>query len=135
VQLALVVSCCVAFAPGLNSPLTTYDDPMYLAQNIAPGWSGFASVWSSERAWTGQFIEFFPLRDSVYWLVYQGFWLEPLPYHLVSLLFHVLASLLVFRFVERLGASFWVTSLTALLFAVHPMHSGTANVRTRSATR
>ncbi len=120
---AVVVLSVLAFAPGLGSPLTSYDDPMYLAQNTTPGLDGFLSVWSSARAWSGQFIEFFPLRDAVYWLIFQQWGLTSWPYHVVSLLFHVLASLLAYELVRRVTPSPWVASATALLFAVHPMHS------------
>ncbi len=122
-RLLMVVLSVVAFAPGLNSPLTPYDDEMYLTQNTQPGLAGFLSVFSAERAWGGKFVEFFPLRDAVYWGLYQGFGLTPWPYHVVGLLAHLVAALLVLEFMRKLTPRPWVAAAGALLFAVHPIHS------------
>jgi hypothetical protein len=121
---ALVVLPVVAFAPGLTSPLTHFDDPLYLERPelSMPGWSGLSVLWSGASAWKGEFVEFFPLRDTVYWLIFQQWQHWPLPYHLASLFFHVLATLLVFRLVEKIGQPFRVAATSALLFAVHPIH-------------
>jgi protein O-mannosyl-transferase len=47
----------------------------------------------------------------------------PFGYHLVNVLLHALASLAVFFLVRRLVESPSVASVTALLFAVHPIHT------------
>jgi hypothetical protein len=124
VKLALVVLPVAAFAPGLTSPLTHYDDPLYLGRPelTMPQWEGLWQLWSGESAWNARFLEYFPLRDSVYWLIFRiwGNWATP--YHLTSLFLHVLAGVLVFRLLEKLGQSFWVASAAALLWAVHPIH-------------
>lgn len=126
-DLVVVVLCALAFAPGLTAPLTHYDDSTYIYQNTAhlgrPGLTGLLHIWDSTRAWNGDFIEFFPLRDSVYWLLFQNFQLEGWPYHVTSLLFHLAATLLLLRFLRSLeGVSEWVARGVALLFAVHPIH-------------
>lgn len=123
--LILAVMCCVAFAPGLTSPLTHYDDPQYLTQSqlmTTPGWDGFAEVWNSGRAWRAKYIEFFPLRDSVYWVLFQKWGTEGTPYHVASLFFHVLATWMMLLFFRQLKVSEWVALAAAGLFAVHPIH-------------
>jgi hypothetical protein len=123
---ALVLLTIVAFAPGLTSGFTRYDDSLYVWNNIErispPGWAGLALQFDSQRAWSGEFVEFFPLRDSVYWALYQGFKLDSTPYHVVSLVFHTLASLLVWLFLKQVGLSARAAWLGALLFALHPVH-------------
>jgi hypothetical protein len=123
-HVALVVLPVLAYAPGLTSPRTLYDDPLYLdrAEYTMPGASGLWSLWVGERAWHGQFLEYFPLRDSVYWLIFQRWQNWTVPYHVTSLFFHVVATLLVFRLVEKLSRTFWVAAAAGLLFAVHPIH-------------
>lgn len=123
-QVALVLLPVLAFAPGLTSPLTHYDDPLYLdrPELTVPGFQGLAALWSGEAQLAKRFLEFFPLRDSVYWLLVQLWGKAPLPFHLASLALHVLATLLTFRFVLRLGQRRWVAAAVALLFAVHPIH-------------
>lgn len=123
-QVALVLLPVLAFAPGLTSPLTHYDDPLYLdrPELTVPGFSGLAALWTGEAQLAKRFLEFFPIRDSVYWFIFQQWGKAPLPYHLVSLALHVLATLLTFRFVSRLGQSRWVAAAVGMLFAVHPIH-------------
>ena len=122
----LLVVCVVAFGPGMPAGLIRYDDSLYLFRNTEllgrPGLEGLLAVWDSTRAWDGRFVEFFPLRDTVYWLLYQRFETWGLPYHLATLLFHVVASVLALRLALALGLSRWAAAATALLFAVHPIH-------------
>src|SRR2546426_381873 len=49
--------------------------------------------------------------------------MRPLGFHLVNVLLHVLVSLTVYRVVRQLCADCWLPLLTALLFAVHPIHT------------
>ncbi len=125
-SLTLVGLCLVAFVWGLPAPLTHYDDNLYISDNLAvmstPGWAGLAQVWSASRAFSGQFVEYFPLRDTVYWLIFQHWGTEGLPYHVVNLGFHVVASLLALRLARTLGLTDGAAWLVAALFAVHPAH-------------
>lgn len=119
-----VLAALVSLAPGLTSPLTHYDDPLYLdrIEVTKPGADGWGLLLRGDSAWSGEFVEFFPLRDSIYRLIFQQWHKAPLPYHLASLFFHLVATLLVFRFVEKLQQRLWVTAAATLLFAVHPIH-------------
>lgn len=122
----LVLVCVVAFGPGMPASLIRYDDSLYIIRNTEllgrPGWAGLLAVWDSTRAWDGRFVEFFPLRDTVYWLLFQRWETWGLPYHLASLFFHVVASVLALRLALALGLSRWAAAATALLFALHPIH-------------
>ncbi len=124
--LALLGLTVLAYAPGLTSPLTHYDDSLYVWNNLArlspPGLEGLRLQWDSTSAWSGGFVEFFPLRDTVYWLIFQAFALNATPYHVASLLFHLAASLLLWRWLGQLGLSERSAYLGALLFALHPVH-------------
>jgi hypothetical protein len=123
---ALVTLTTLAFAPSLTSPFTRYDDPLYVWNNLdrlkPSGWEGFALQFDSQRAWGGDFIEYFPLRDAVYWGLFQTYGLNPTPYHVVSLVFHLITSLLVWRFFSQIGLTARSAWLGALLFALHPVH-------------
>lgn len=63
-----------------------------------------------------------PFVMTVYAIIYHFFELNPFPYHLVSLLFHIANSCLVFWLVFYLSKSLNVASVTGLLFAIHPLH-------------
>jgi hypothetical protein len=122
---ALVVLTSLAFAPSLTSPFTHYDDPLYVWKNermIPGGWEGLKLQWNAAAAWSGDFVEFFPLRDTVYWLIVQYVGVTSWAFHLVSLLFHLGTSLLLWRFFRQLTIPDPAAWLGALLFALHPVH-------------
>lgn len=121
---AIVVASVLPYLPGVESPFIQWDDLYYVinAPLRVGGWQGFAAQWDLVRALDNIRIEFFPLRDSVYWALWQLFRADPVPYHVTNLVFHALTSLLVWRFALRLGLSPWVSVVGALLFAVHPIH-------------
>ena len=62
-----------------------------------------------------------PLSNLSLAIEYQIVGDKPGVYHLNNVLLHIICSLLVFLLVKRLGMSFFVSLLTALLFGIHPM--------------
>lgn len=121
---ALVVLPTLAFLPGLTSPRTHFDDALYLnrADLRREGLNGLARLWSGTSAWNGEFLELFPLRDTVYWFIFQRWQMSEVPYHLVSAGLHVLATIVLFALLLKCVASPWAAWAGALLFAVHPIH-------------
>jgi tetratricopeptide (TPR) repeat protein len=63
-----------------------------------------------------------PLTESVYALSYAAFKENRLGYHVVNMLFLVLACWVLFLFVFYLYADFWTAFLASVLFAVHPVN-------------
>jgi protein O-mannosyl-transferase len=63
-----------------------------------------------------------PLTMLSYSVEYSLFKLNPKPYHIVNLVIHLLNTLLVMYFIWLLCKQKWVAFITALLFAIHPMH-------------
>ena len=120
--LGIVALCVLAFAPGLTSTFSAYDDGLYIIENLDRLNQSLATQWSATRAWSGEFVEYFPLRDSVYWLVYRGFGLDPFVFHLANLAFHIAATLLLLLLLLELGLEQKAALLGTLLFAVHPVH-------------
>ncbi len=47
--------------------------------------------------------------------------MHPSSFHLTNVLLHTLSVLLLFSFLVRLTASFWMSALVAALFAIHPL--------------
>ncbi len=121
----VAVLSAAVYATSLAVPFIEWDDPLYVTRNPriqGPGFDGLATVWSPEAAWTGRFIEYFPIRDTAYWLNYQLSGLNPLPYHLTSIAFHVASTLLLFALARQLRFSREVSFWGALLFGLHPIH-------------
>lgn len=69
-----------------------------------------------------------PLSRLSYAVEYQLFGLEPLGYHVLSVLAHLAAALLLFFVAKRLLGAELPALLAALLLAVHPIHSEPVNL-------
>ncbi len=121
----VALAAALVYLNGLTVPFLNWDDTYYVTQSARaqmPGWKGFLNVWSSDDIWLGRFLEFFPLRDTVYWVLFQLFGLNPVPFHVANVLAHVAAAVLVWVLARRMGFSPPVAFGGALLFAVHPIH-------------
>jgi tetratricopeptide (TPR) repeat protein len=63
-----------------------------------------------------------PLTMLTYAIEYQFFGLNPVGYHVINLLLHVMNVLLVFYVVFHLSGKVIVALIACLLFGIHPMH-------------
>jgi len=72
------------------------------------------------RIWLGRDSpDYFPLKSTVQWLEWHFWGAQPAGYHCVTLGFHLLAAVLLWRLLGRLGVR--LAWLGGLLFAVHPL--------------
>ncbi len=112
---ALVVAVFSAYQPAWHGGFL-WDDDLHLLHNpviLRP--DGLKQAWLS-----GEYINYWPLTFTVYWLEYKAWGLDPLGFHLVNIALHAAAALLVWRLLERLrmpGAL-----LAAAIFALHPVN-------------
>lgn len=118
---ALVALALAVALPSISSGFIVLDDRLYVVKNTRLEQS-FWHQWNSADAWAGRFIEFFPLRDSIYWVLFHTFGLNALPFHLVGALAHVAATLASWRLATRLLGPSVAAWVGAALFAVHPVH-------------
>lgn len=124
-RIVLGLAALAVFATSIQGPFTRWDDNYYVTENTrvrTPGWEGLRGIWSSSEAYSAHELEFFPLRDTVYWVLWQNFADNSVPYHLANIFFHIVAVLLVLQLALRLGLSPQAAFWGALLFAVHPIH-------------
>jgi tetratricopeptide (TPR) repeat protein len=112
----LVVAIVIAYLPVWQAGFI-WDDDAIVTMNPAvtePG--GLAAIWFSKAA------DICPLTLTTFWVEYQVWRADPLPYHLVNLLFHAGSALVLWQVLRRLripGA--W---LGAALWALHPVMAG-----------
>lgn len=122
---AVAVLALVVYVPFAGNGFTGFDDNLYVTANPriqSLSWASLARLWSPEDALAGRFIEFFPLRDTLYAAVYAvaGAW--AVPYHLLSALLHAVAAMLVVLLAGRLGLGLRAAGAAGALFAVHAVH-------------
>jgi Flp pilus assembly protein TadD len=103
------------YAPALTAGFV-WDDGRAITDNLAlRSWHG---LWD---LWTGQSDpDYFPLKSSVLWLVYQVFGARTSPYHILNVGVHAANAVLLWRVLRRLSIpGAW---LAGLVFLVHPTH-------------
>jgi tetratricopeptide (TPR) repeat protein len=112
----LVAATLAAYWPALDAGFV-WDDDDYVVENTAlRSADGLARIWLDFEATP----QYYPMVHSTFWVEYQLWQLNPAGYHLVNVLLHALAALLVWRVLAQLGVpGSW---LAAAIFALHPVH-------------
>lgn len=104
-----------------NQFLNDWDDGIYITNN--PDLKTEGLIPAVKKAFTSYSNgHYHPLTTLTYVLEHKYFGLDPKPYHTNNLILHILNSVVVFAFVRLLLQQTLVAFITALLFAVHPMH-------------
>jgi len=117
----LIIVTALVFVNSLNNGFTNWDDHIYLAENQYIkdlSCQGLKNIFS-----TPYFSNYHPLTTLSYAIEYKFFGLEnPKIFHFTNLLFHLLNTILVFIFIKHLSKNISRSFITAVLFALHPMH-------------
>ncbi len=111
----LVLLVTIVYWPTLENGFVS-DDVAYITTNQAiQSLQGLRDIWFK----LGTIQQYYPLVFTTFWAEYSLWGLDPRGYHVVNLLLHAAAAVLVWRLLARLevkGA--W---LAAAIFAVHPV--------------
>ena len=113
--LTLAAAVLLAFGGSLTGSFHL-DDYSLLNNPLMTGAAGFGRIWTLSLTR--------PLTNVTFWFNYQLHATQPLGYHVVNLLVHCAAVLLLFaalRLLINQTAAFWA----AAIFAVHPAQSET----------
>ena len=120
----LVLLALLANFNVLDNEFLNWDDPLLVTSNPRVQMTSLGDlrrIFDPSEALAGKHLEWIPLRDSAYGLIFYFFGLDPAPFHLVQILFHALVVVALF-----ITARPWVGERGALigaaLFAVHPIH-------------
>lgn len=93
-----------------------WDDNFYLTQNPL---IGDPSRWWKAWCLPGSFIEYYPVTETVRWMQWHLWGLNPFGYHVTNLVLHLISALLVWRLFAKLGLRLaWVGGL---IFVLHPV--------------
>jgi Tfp pilus assembly protein PilF len=113
-------AAAAVFWPTVGYSFLNWDDPVYILQNPwirAFTWANVRGVFTHPY-----FQNYLPLHLLSYMLDHALWGLRASGYHLSSVLFHAVNSVLCLAVVRRMGGSRTVAALAGLLFAVHPCH-------------
>jgi tetratricopeptide (TPR) repeat protein len=102
------------FSPALRGGWL-WDDPLEISENpLLRTWAGLGKIWFSRST-----LDYFPLKSSVEWLLWQVWGDQPSAYHWVSLALHFLSACLFWRVLSKLGVR--LAWLGGLFFVAHPL--------------
>jgi len=122
--LVLAVLTVTAFWQLNDCGFVNFDDQLYIYENayIQSGlnFDSIKLAFSSDLAKHSG--HWHPLTWLSLMLDHSLFGLNPMGYHLVNLLFHVLNTIFLFLILCRMTKALWPSAFVAVLFAIHPLH-------------
>ncbi len=117
--LSLAICIILTHSLSLEHGFTYLDDQVQVVNNSdiqhLDGKS-LRSIFSSTSVGMYQ-----PVTTLFYAMIYQLNGLNPIGYHLASILFHLLNSILLFNVLKKLGFKDWLLVFLTSIFALHPM--------------
>ncbi|MDD3875679.1 MAG: tetratricopeptide repeat protein [Bacteroidales bacterium] len=103
-----------------NHEFTNWDDPDVVVENMQIrdlSYEGLLHIFTPSE----NVNEYQPLTTLAYAINYHFFELNPAPYLITNLIFHLLNIILVFYLIIFLSKNHMLSFFVSLLFAVHPM--------------
>ena len=112
---AIVVVTLTAYSPAMRGGFI-WDDDDYVTENgCLRSPAGLGAIWLHPR----QTPQYYPLVFTTFWAEYHLWGLNPAGYHIVNVLLHAMAAVLLWRVLRRLGVP--GSYLAGLVFALHPV--------------
>jgi len=103
------------YGPSLHGSFL-WDDDSYVTDNrLLHSVAGLGTIWFQP----GAFRDWYPIEETALWVEWHLWGLDPLGYHIVNVVLHVVSAWLVWRLLARFGLRLaWIGGL---LFAIHPV--------------
>jgi tetratricopeptide (TPR) repeat protein len=113
--LFIITATLLAYLPVWHAGFI-WDDDAYVTNNpTLRSLAGLQQIWCNPMATP----QYYPLVHTSFWVEYHLWGLNPLGYHIVNVLLHTLAALLLWQILARLKIpGGW---LAAAIFALHPV--------------
>jgi protein O-mannosyl-transferase len=121
IYLFLLLATLAVYSQTLHFDFVNFDDPDYITNNphVRQGITADGIGWALT---SGDDANWFPVTRLSHMLDVQLFGLNPGWHHLTNVLFHALATLLLFAFLFRATDARWPSAFVAFVFALHPLH-------------
>jgi tetratricopeptide (TPR) repeat protein len=120
VCVALFVITWAVFGQTIGHQFVNYDDPLYVLENphVNAGLSWRSAGWAFTHVHSQNWH---PLTTISHMLDVQLFGLEPGRHHLINVLLHTLAAVLLFLVLAQMTGNIWASAFVAAVFAIHPL--------------
>lgn len=120
VYCGLPILVLLIYLQSIHFSFVNYDDGSYVFQNpnISSGLRWHGILWAFTHVHSQNWH---PLTSISHMLDCQFFGLQAGAHHLVNVVLHALAAVLLFRFLLRSTDAFWPSAIAAALFAAHPL--------------
>ena len=113
---ALLLAIALVYVPSYRADFIWDDDDYILLNPLVTEPGGMAQIWNPTSSLNPQY---YPLVFTLFRLEYRLWGLNPLGYHVVNVMLHAMASLMLLMLLTRVRApAAW---LAAALFALHPV--------------
>ncbi|TXI90448.1 MAG: tetratricopeptide repeat protein [Cupriavidus sp.] len=110
----IVLAGLFVYAPAFHGDWLWDDDQEITANPLLRSFGGLVEIWTG-----GVGADYFPLKTTFQWILFQFAGPTPTVYHLANVILHIGNALLVWRLFDRLRIRYaW---LGGLLFCVHPV--------------
>ena len=117
--LAIIVLACVVYVPGLSNSFTYLDDHVQVVENPFVRSLNFESI---KGIFTTYFVGMYqPVTTIIYAATNTFFGMKPTAFHGLSLLLHIINSLLVFKLLRSFLKSNNLPVVLTAVFVTHPM--------------
>jgi len=118
--IAVLIFTALLYARGIFNGFVCFDDEDYILKNPFLkdlSWHGVKAIFTSYYS-----SNYHPLTTLAYLFEYNWFGVNPLPYHALNVLLHLVNTWLVFKLAEQLSGKKVTALIVCVLFAIHPMH-------------
>jgi tetratricopeptide (TPR) repeat protein len=121
IGLGLILTILAVYADVGRFDFTSYDDNLYVSENVhvQAGLTPESIKWASTAVVASNWM---PVTLLSHMLDCQLFHLQSGMHHLMNVVLHLLASLLLFVALKRATVARWPSAFVAFVFALHPLH-------------
>ncbi|MDD3875685.1 MAG: hypothetical protein PHT69_03635 [Bacteroidales bacterium] len=115
----IIILTAFIYSNSLDNEILNFDDNEYFADY--PEIVNFSASQISTYFSNYYVLMYQPLPILSFAITYKYFGMDPTPYHMLNILFHLLNIIVLFVFVRKLTNNKVIALFSAFLFAVHPM--------------
>ena len=111
----IAILACFAYFPSINGGFIIDDDRLLTGNSLIKAHDGLYKFW-----FTTEPVDYWPMTNTLFWIQWRLWGMNPTGYHLVNLILHVCAAILIWFILRKLSIpGAW---MAAAIFAVHPVN-------------